>query len=239
MEADSQPQGAEPSHRDEVRQSMRDAVLGLLAEKPFKDLKIDEIASAAGLTRTGFYFYFKNKGEVLVVVVEELAADLFEEADRWWSRGDEDQQTAMREALEGTAMVYERHAPVLRAALEVTSYDAEFADLYRQLVERFVTSAAQHIRDEQAAGRARAVDPGLDRRGTGLDDRALLLPADLPGRPRRRRGRRGAAADLVERDLPGLRGDAARKHCGAGSRTPTSWTKTRRPAIRRPRTGPG
>ena len=102
MEVDSQPQGAEPSHRDEVRQSMRDAVLGLLAEKPFKDLKIDEIASAAGLTRTGFYFYFKNKSEVLVVVVEELAADLFQEADRWWSGGDEDQQTAMREALEGT-----------------------------------------------------------------------------------------------------------------------------------------
>jgi AcrR family transcriptional regulator len=159
VEVESQPQGSQPSHRDEVRQSMRAAVLGLLEDRPFKDLTIDEIAGAAGLTRTAFYFYFKNKVEVLAAVVEELAGDLYKEADRWWSGDDENVELAMREALEGTARVNQRHAAVLRAAIEVTTYDATFAGLYRQLTERFVTNAAEHIRDEQAAGRARQVDP--------------------------------------------------------------------------------
>lgn len=138
---------------------MRDAVLGLLASKPFKDLKIDEIASAAGLTRTAFYFYFKNKNEVLVAVVEDMAGDLYQEADRWWSGGGEDVDQEMHEAIEGTAEVFRRHADVLRAAIEVTSYDSDFAALYRQLVERFITNAAAHIREEQQAGRAKPIDP--------------------------------------------------------------------------------
>lgn len=184
MEVDPQPPGTEPSHRDEVRESMRDSVLGLLSQKPFKDLKIDEIASAAGLTRTGFYFYFKNKTEVLVAVVEEMAADLYQEADRWWSGGDEDQQNALHEALQGTAEVFERHAAVLRAAMEVTSYDADFAALYRQLVERFVTSAAQHIRDEQAAGRARAIEPDpIAEALVWMTERCCFELICLDGRP--------------------------------------------------------
>jgi TetR/AcrR family transcriptional regulator, ethionamide resistance regulator len=145
------------SRREDVREAVRDAMTGLLREKPFKTLTIDEIARAAGLTRTAFYFYFKNKTEVLATALEEVSAELYVEADRWWSGGGDPQQQ-LREALDGITRVYAQHPDVMRVALELSGYDADVATLYRRLVARFVVASAEHIRGEQAAGRARPID---------------------------------------------------------------------------------
>ncbi len=56
--------------REEVEADVRAALLHLLAEgKPFKDLTVDELARAAGLSRTAFYFYFPGKSQVLMAVL--------------------------------------------------------------------------------------------------------------------------------------------------------------------------
>lgn len=149
---------AELNRHDEVRAAVRDALPGLLHQKPFKDLTIDEIAGAAGLTRTAFYFYFKNKTEVLSALLMEIATDLLDATDAWWS-GEGPPEQLVREALEGSAQIYFRYADVLRVAIEVTSYDVNIAALYKELTNRFVASSSAHIRREQEAGRCRNVDP--------------------------------------------------------------------------------
>ena len=46
---------------------MREALLRLLSEgQPFKDITVDELARAAGLSRTAFYFYFPGKEQALM-----------------------------------------------------------------------------------------------------------------------------------------------------------------------------
>ena len=51
---------------------MRDALVRVLEHKPFNDVTVDELAREAGLSRTAFYFYYKDKNEVLGAVLEGL-----------------------------------------------------------------------------------------------------------------------------------------------------------------------
>src|SRR3954469_17582349 len=115
--------------REEVQQAVRAALVELLAERPFKDVTVDELAKRAGLSRTAFYFYYPDKSEVLKEAATEAASEMYAEADRWW-HGEGRPEDLVREALEGIAGVFCDHADMLRAAVEATTYDAEFRALY-------------------------------------------------------------------------------------------------------------
>jgi AcrR family transcriptional regulator len=155
---------ASPQHssrrrtRDEVQQAVRGALVEMLAERPFKDVTVDELARRAGLSRTAFYFYYPDKNEVLKEATNAAAADVYAEADRWW-HGEGAPETLVREALEGIAAVYCEHADMLRAAVEATTYDAEFRAFYESLIRRFVVATAEHLRRELDAGRLRPLEP--------------------------------------------------------------------------------
>ena len=48
---------------------------------------------------------------------------------------------------------------MLRTAVEVTTYDNEFAAFYNELMERFVRATADQLRRDREAGRLRDIDP--------------------------------------------------------------------------------
>ena len=144
--------------RAEVQEAVRAALVELLAERPFKDVTVDELARRAGLSRTAFYFYYPDKNEVLKEAANDAAAEVYAEADRWW-HGEGPPVQLVREALEGIAGVYTAHADVLRAAVEATTYDPEFRAFYESLIRRFVDATAAHLRRELDAGRLRPLDP--------------------------------------------------------------------------------
>jgi TetR/AcrR family transcriptional regulator, ethionamide resistance regulator len=157
MEVSSQP--ASPRRtRAEVQEGVRAALIELLAERPFKDVTVDELARRAGLSRTAFYFYYPDKNEVLKEAANDVAAELYAEADRWW-HGEGPPVQLVREALEGIAGVFTTHADMLRAAVEATTYDPEFRAFYESLIQRFVNATAAHLRRELDAGRLRPLDP--------------------------------------------------------------------------------
>ncbi len=156
MEALPQPASRRRT-REEVQAAVCEALVELLAERPFKDVTIDELARRAGLSRTAFYFYYPDKNEVLKEAAEAVAAEIYAEADRWW-HGSGPPEQLVREALEGIAGVYRKHGDMFRAALEVTTYDSEFRAFYWALIRRFVDATAEHLRRERNAGRARDID---------------------------------------------------------------------------------
>src|SRR4051812_49271595 len=84
------PQQASPQHasrrrtREEVQHAVRSALVELLADRPFKDVTVDELARRGGLSRTAFYFYYPDKNEVLKEAANAAAAEVYAEADRWW-----------------------------------------------------------------------------------------------------------------------------------------------------------
>lgn len=144
--------------REQVESAVRSATLELAEQVPFKDLTIDEISRAAGISRTAFYFYFRGKHELLLAAMEEVADEIYQEADRWW-HGEGEPETLIRAGLEGIVAVYAHHSGLLRVGHEVSTYDRDVGDLWRALVQRFVSETAEHLRREQAAGRLRPLDP--------------------------------------------------------------------------------
>ena len=182
MEASTQPAPRRRT-REQVQKAVRSAMLELVSSKAFKDVTVDELAREAGLSRTAFYFYYPDKNAVLRSVAEEVAAELYREADRWW-HGEGPPEELVQSALEGIGSVFGSHAGILRAAVEVTAYDRDFEAFYRGLVQRFIDATAAHLAEERAAGRLRAVDPRSAAESlVWMAERCNFVFVVLEGRP--------------------------------------------------------
>jgi AcrR family transcriptional regulator len=150
--------------RAAVQAAVLEATESLLAEgMSFADLGIERIATRAGISRTAFYFYFADKRELLMRLTEEVNALLFEQADIWFS-GEGDPEDELHTALENIAALYDEHAVLLRALVEVSTYDDEVAIFWRSTLGRFVDATERRIEEEHAAGRA----PGDHARATAF-----------------------------------------------------------------------
>jgi AcrR family transcriptional regulator len=155
-----QTQSRRPEAPTEKRQAIEAAVLqameDLLAEgATYATLSVERIAKRAGISRTAFYFYFADKRELLMRLASKLSDELYHEADAWWSgAGDGPQQ--LTAALGKIAALYRAHGPLVRAIVEVSTYDEVIGPFWRTLVERFVSASAQRIASEIDVGRADA-----------------------------------------------------------------------------------
>jgi TetR/AcrR family transcriptional regulator, ethionamide resistance regulator len=144
--------GRQSDKRAAVEAAVLEATEALLVEgASFAELGIERIATRAGISRTAFYFYFRDKRELLMRLTGEVNEQLMAAAATWWS-GDAD----LRDALARIARLYDEHGALLRAVVEVSTYDEAVAGYWRGLVGRFVDATRERIETEQAAGRAPA-----------------------------------------------------------------------------------
>jgi TetR/AcrR family transcriptional regulator, ethionamide resistance regulator len=159
----------------------------------YAELSVEQISSRAGRPRTAFYLYFRDKRELLMRLTEGVAQTLYEEANRWWSgsRGRDDLEPALADIVH----TWGEHASVLRAIVEASTYDAEIARFWRELVGRFVEATERRLVEEgeepgSAAAKAfvlcwMVVEACYQQlaRGESLDDPALLAAlTDIMGR---------------------------------------------------------
>jgi AcrR family transcriptional regulator len=129
------------------------ATEALLAEgASYSDLNIERIATRAGISRTAFYFYFRDKRELLLRLTADVNEQLYEQADIWFS-GTGAPEPEMRKALQNIAALYAEHGVLLRAIVEVSAYDEQIGSLWRLMLRRFVDASRRRIEAEQAAGR--------------------------------------------------------------------------------------
>jgi AcrR family transcriptional regulator len=158
--ASAEPGRAAPTaKRTAVREAVLRATEELLRDgASYADLRVERIARAAGISRTAFYFYFRDKRDLLERLTEEVADAFYAEADIWWS-ADGDPAVALREALTNIAAVYAEHGVLLRAIVEVAGYDEDVARFWRSLVARFVEASERRIEAEARAGRGGIEQP--------------------------------------------------------------------------------
>lgn len=150
--APSPPSTAKRAQVQEAVLAATEELLG--AGGSFQDLKIERIATAAGISRTAFYFYFKDKRELLIRLAEDITGELYGQADAWFSGVDGGPEDQVSEALSAIARLYFEHGPLLRAIVEVSTYDEEIATFWRAMLQRFADATESRITTEQQAGRA-------------------------------------------------------------------------------------
>jgi AcrR family transcriptional regulator len=145
--------------RTAIQGSVLAATEALLAEgASYSELNIERIATRAGISRTAFYFYFRDKRELLMRLTADVNELLYEQADIWFS-GTGAPEPEVRKALTNIAKLYAQHGVLLRAIVEVSAYDEQIAALWRAMLERFVNASRRRIEAEQAAGRTGSDHP--------------------------------------------------------------------------------
>jgi AcrR family transcriptional regulator len=138
--------------RTAIQGAVLAATESLLAEgASYSDLNIERIATRAGISRTAFYFYFRDKRELLMRLTEDVNELLYQQADIWFS-GAGAPEPEIREALTNIAALYAEHGVLLCAIVEVSTYDDEVAQFWRGMLGRFVDASRRRIEAEQEVG---------------------------------------------------------------------------------------
>jgi AcrR family transcriptional regulator len=153
-------EGPATAKRAQVQAAVLKATEELLAGgSSYADLNVERIATAAGISRTAFYFYFRDKRDLLMRLAGDVTELLYAQADIWFSGGD-DPEREIHEALTRIAELYREHGVLIRAIVEVSTYEEDIATFWRGLLQRFVDATERRIVEEgqvpNAAARATA-----------------------------------------------------------------------------------
>lgn len=131
----------------------------LEAGETYSALSVERLITAVDISRSTFYAYFDDKGDLLGAMTESVTNDLAEAGAVWFDLPPSATREDLRRALETLFAVYRRHKTLLRAITEAAGYDARVRAGRGALVERAVTGLQEHIERHQAAG---TVAPELD-----------------------------------------------------------------------------
>ncbi len=162
-----------PARGDQRRSALLRSLDEHLLDSSLESLNVADIARAAGVTRSAFYFYFENKQ----AAVAALVADMYDEAVAatallGGSGAPAENIEATIRALFGA---WERHQHIYRAMLDARATSAAVRELWDSDRSSFVPLVAEVIEAERAAGRAAAGPDASDLATVllELNDRAL------------------------------------------------------------------
>src|SRR4051812_12907000 len=149
-----QSRNAPTPKRAAVQAAVLEATEALLDEGlSYADLNIERIATRAGISRTAFYFYFRDKRELLLRLTEDVVDELYRQGDIWFS-GNGDAREDLHEALRNIAALYRENGAVLRAIVQAAATDDEVAVFWHAILDRFVAATTARIEALQAIGRS-------------------------------------------------------------------------------------
>ena len=118
-------------------------------------LKVEDILVNAGLSRSTFYRYFKDKNELLLALSEPALREIRTAALRTWELGPDVTFAAFEAELYRTLEAYRPHVALMSALVEVSTYDARVKELFGGFFAELRAAIAEHIRKEQKRGLVR------------------------------------------------------------------------------------
>jgi len=155
-----QPGG--PAKGDRRRQAIVDAVEHLLQTRTIGQLSVEDIAAEAGISRSGFYFYFESKYTALADALSDVADAMVHAADDFFGDTEREPHEYVPQALGGVARLWREHSDLLVAVVDAAHSDGGARAIWDDWRQRFVTGISQAVAAERDAGRAHAngVAPG-------------------------------------------------------------------------------
>lgn len=104
-----------PSKGELREERILDATRRLVGERSMADITIDEIAAAAGISRTSFYFYFPTKQAVLAALMDQVWERLGQ-THVWFGSGGPSPDE-LGEQLRRVAGIWQENSRVLACAM--------------------------------------------------------------------------------------------------------------------------
>jgi AcrR family transcriptional regulator len=152
-------QSSRAARRDEIRARLLEVVERLLDEgESFTEISVERMVSEAKMSRSTFYVYFEDKGDLLQAWFGEITSELENAAREWWSLGPSATRPDLRNALEHIVKSYRPHTTLMAAVYDAAAYDAGVRQLVTAMMDDNIAGLRKHIRIGQKAG---SIDPDL------------------------------------------------------------------------------
>src|SRR3954447_4796069 len=147
------------ARRAELRARLLEVVERLLAQgESFTEMSVERLVSEAGLSRSTFYVYFEDKGDLLSAWLGDIINQVAESTQQWYSLSTDATREDLRRALAHVVETYAPHTPLMAAVLDASTYDPSVREGVAEMMNRNVGGLRHHIREGQKAG---FVDPQL------------------------------------------------------------------------------
>ncbi|MCV7434702.1 TetR/AcrR family transcriptional regulator [Mycolicibacterium bacteremicum] len=138
---------------DRQRDAIVTAVRELLGTKPFSDLSVSMISERAGVARSGFYFYFDSKYDVLAFIVKDALAELDHLTHNFAPRDPGESPAAFAKRMVGSAAaVFITNDPVMVACTSARSSDAQISDIMNDFEDAVIAKIVAVVEDEVRKG---------------------------------------------------------------------------------------
>src|SRR5262249_44772504 len=131
----------------------------LLADTPLSDLTIEQIATAAGVSRSTFYFYFADKAQILLLLCSDVLEEMSAELERWFADPAKHAEPWSRASITAAVTIARRNANVVSSALDSLGTNPEIDQVWNLYFDRAVSRSTLLIERERAAGLAPSSGP--------------------------------------------------------------------------------
>jgi TetR/AcrR family transcriptional regulator, ethionamide resistance regulator len=130
------------------------ATTELLETTSLAELSVAQILGAAGVGRTSFYEHFSSKEDVVIKLVRGISAELADELEPMFERGERSPDEAFADGLRRLMAVCARYAPLMVAATEEWPSVPELQRLWLRIHGDLTARLAAVIQADRAAGLA-------------------------------------------------------------------------------------
>lgn len=122
----------------------------------YTELSVHQLCSQAGIARSTFYVYFRDKSDLVARLAERRVSRLTRAASKWWQPGAsrEDVLAATRELI----AIYAENGGLFAALTETAAYDEEMRRMQVKLIERHARPLEELIERGKEAGTVRDIE---------------------------------------------------------------------------------
>src|SRR5436305_9953648 len=130
--------------------ALLDALASLLSEHSLSEIDIRAITARAGVTRSGFYFYFPTKEAAVAALLAEVGDELVDAGAAWYGDDARPGQERVARGMVATIACWRRHSHLIVAIADATATDRTAAAAWQAWQSRFVDQATARIAGDPA-----------------------------------------------------------------------------------------
>lgn len=135
----------------EAKRRIVEATSRLLADRPFRELTVEDVMAETGLKRTVFYRHFTGLPDVVVFLLDDIRASMVE-------AGDPEEPGYLRAVLARVVDLAHRNGGLLRAVFDAAAVDADVERGLDEAMRWSIDATAALFEAGIAAGRTPPLD---------------------------------------------------------------------------------
>ena len=142
---------------ERTRAAILNAGLDFVWSHPFRDLTVNALMAAAGLSRSAFYQYFNDLHDLMETVLDMLQDEIYDVTGPWFTSVG-DPVALLSESLAGLVGFGYQRGPIVRAIDDAAATDKRLEKAWKQFLEQFDDAVSTRIEADQKQGLIPAFD---------------------------------------------------------------------------------